>query len=256
MCNNCVAALLYRPLRKQAQIQDELSKDIDLHSANEATHMKSTSGLRKYLDYTLMVDFAFLSFAVSVGLCTTAAISAQILIADQAIVCGVDETRVPLLLAITGIADVTSRIISGLCFDLKLIRPIRKHIFIFTILLNAIVMYCWVIFCAFSYLLCLCILFGALYGVVCAQRAVILADMLGVDKLSSAFSLLTMCSGIGVLIGPLIAGLLRDVTGGYTASFLFMGALQTIAFVLLYTGHFYGKRKINRTLQQENIRKT
>ena len=247
MLNTCVAALLYRPLRPQTlralaiKTQGPQSQDIT---------QRELKGVRKYLDYKLMADFTFLSFGITLGLVTTSYISSQMLIPAHAVHYGVDETKASLLLSVIGIADTIGRLSSGFCFDFRRIRPLRIHIYNFCILLTAATIYGWAFVTTFESLLVFCVLHGLVNGLVVSQRAVVVADIMGVEKLSSSFGLTVFCQGFGALLGPLVAGLLRDFTGNYIASFLFTGSCCTFASFIFYAGQFYKKSKIKKSMRE------
>ena len=46
---------------------------------------------------------------------------------------------------------------------------------------------------------------------------------LGLDKLTNAFGLTALAMGLGVFIGTTAGGVLNDLTGSYTAAFIFAG---------------------------------
>jgi len=57
------------------------------------------------------------------------------------------------------------------------------------------------------------------------------------QDLGLAFGILTACSNMGVLAGPYLAGLAKDLTGEYTFSLYlisFFNILQTLTILLLY----------------------
>lgn len=70
------------------------------------------------------------------------------------------------------------------------------------------------------------------------MRAIIYVRSLGLDKLTNAFGLTALAMGMGVFIGTTAGGILNDITGSYTASFIFAGicicASGTLKLVLPY----------------------
>ena len=237
MLNSCVSAMLYRPI----QLSQDLPHD-QIHSGVDSKH-ETVTGLQKYLDYKLLKDFNYLAYVISLGMCIGSFLASQILVADQAILCGISEARASILLGVIGISDAIGRVSSGFLFDWQRLRPFRYHVFNITILISAFTISGWIFVYSFEALVLLCVVYGFLFGFVTAQRIVILADIVGVEKLSSAFGLSTFFQGVGTLIYPLFAGYLRDVTGSYTASFIFLGGSQIVSFVFLYLGHFYSAKR-------------
>lgn len=59
--------------------------------------------------------------------------------------------------------------------------------------------------------------------------SIILVDLLGLPRLTNAFGLISMCRGVGSLVGPPIAGLLYDWTESYQATFATAGLLFIVS---------------------------
>lgn len=51
----------------------------------------------------------------------------------------------------------------------------------------------------------------------------ILVDLIGREKLTNSFGLLTMFQGIATVVGAPIAGMIYDFTKSYTMSFMYIG---------------------------------
>ncbi|VDK44585.1 unnamed protein product [Anisakis simplex] len=66
------------------------------------------------------------------------------------------------------------------------------------------------------------LLFSAAY--VCLT-SIVLADLLGLERLTNSFGLLVVSRGIASLLGTPIAGMVYDITKSYDASFYFAGGL-------------------------------
>jgi MFS family permease len=54
-------------------------------------------------------------------------------------------------------------------------------------------------------------------------QPVVLVQHLGIEKLTNAFGLLLIASGLGHLLGPIISGILIDQTGDYSWVFFMSG---------------------------------
>lgn len=64
---------------------------------------------------------------------------------------------------------------------------------------------------------------------------VLLADIFGTDRISSSYGLVRMFQSVGAISVPPLAGLARDLTGGYEICFYSMGTcmlLGTIPIIL------------------------
>ena len=58
---------------------------------------------------------------------------------------------------------------------------------------------------------------------------VVLVDVLGLEKLTSAFGLLIMFRGVATIMGPPLAGAVQQWAGSYNMSFYVAGALLILA---------------------------
>lgn len=63
-------------------------------------------------------------------------------------------------------------------------------------------------------------------------RTIVLVDLLGLDKLTSAFGLLALFEGTGALLGPFIAGAIYTATDGYKIPFFVAGGFLVFASLL------------------------
>merc|ERR1712051_282699 len=63
-------------------------------------------------------------------------------------------------------------------------------------------------------------------------RTIVLVDLLGLDKLTSAFGLLALFEGSGALLGPFIAGAIYSATGAYATPFFVAGGFFILASLI------------------------
>jgi MFS family permease len=66
-------------------------------------------------------------------------------------------------------------------------------------------------------------LFGLFIAAYISTTSVILVDLVGIDKLTTSFGLITMFRGTAAVLGPPIAGAVFESTQSFTASFLMAG---------------------------------
>lgn len=87
--------------------------------------------------------------------------------------------------------------------------------------------------------------------------SVILVDLLGIDKLTTAFGMLLLFQGIATLVGPPAAGFLKDMTGSYEPGFLVAGIAIAISGVMLFSIPWVQKyldRRLERVPTEEEPR--
>ncbi|KAK3746745.1 hypothetical protein RRG08_059576 [Elysia crispata] len=66
-------------------------------------------------------------------------------------------------------------------------------------------------------------IFGLAVAVFVSLRSIIMVELMGLDRLTSAFGLVIMCQGISAFLGAPIAGSLSDTYGNYNAAFYLAG---------------------------------
>ena len=66
-------------------------------------------------------------------------------------------------------------------------------------------------------------LFGLFIAAYISTTSIILVDLVGIDKLTTSFGLITMFRGTAAVLGPPIAGAVFEATQSFTASFLMAG---------------------------------
>lgn len=96
--------------------------------------------------------------------------------------------------------------------------------------------------------------YGFTIGAYVGLTSVILVDLLGIDKLTSAFGLLLLFQGIAGFIGPPIVGFLYDQTESYAPGFVFAGtmiALSGFMFFFIPTLQKYLAKRQSRTENEQ-----
>ncbi|KAL4228587.1 Mct1p [Mactra antiquata] len=97
-----------------------------------------------------------------------------------------------------------------------------------------------------------CVVFGISIAVFVSYRSIIMAELLGIEKLTSSFGLVTMCQGLSAFIGAPIAGALSDQAGDYSGAFYLAGAAiclsGAICFPLRAISRWESKKQTNSTI--------
>lgn len=76
--------------------------------------------------------------------------------------------------------------------------------------------------------------YGFTIGAYVGLTSVILVDLLGLDKLTSAFGLLLLFQGLASFIGPPIVGFLYDQTLSYAPGFFFAGTMIALSGFMFF----------------------
>ena len=162
--------------------------------------------LCKTLDISLWKDWCFVLYALSQALSLMSNMSVFIFTPAVAIDNGMTDSQGAYVLSAIAAGDFVGRFTSGLFFDLRAVRRQRYRPFSAYMFLMAITMLLWPFFKSFIAMIINAVFFGFFHGVTVAQRTTIICDLFGVDRLSSATGMSVASMGVGVLIGPFLAG--------------------------------------------------
>ena len=77
-------------------------------------------------------------------------------------------------------------------------------------------------------------------------KTIVLVELLGIDNLTSAFSLLNLFEGIAALIGSPVCGKIYDVAGSYDIPFYVAGAFFILAGFFSLVAQLVHRKKINK----------
>ncbi|XP_055620650.1 uncharacterized protein LOC129764973 [Toxorhynchites rutilus septentrionalis] len=187
--------------------------------------------ISQYLDISLLQDITFILMCLSVGLMSVGCPYMLYYLPAYVISAGYTKSEAGYLVAVSAALDLIGRLTLGWLSDLDLFD--RKKTYIVAILgAGAAVLTIpttdrWiVIVCsAGCYGLCL----GSWYLLV----PVLLTDLFGTDRISSSYGLVRMFQSIGAISVPPLAGLLRDLSGGYEICFYCMGVCMVLGSIPL-----------------------
>ncbi|XP_033732415.1 monocarboxylate transporter 12-like [Pecten maximus] len=214
-----------------AQPQTRLSKIRRMFSCGPSN--KDSKPKTKLLELSLMKDLRFTSFCAAILLYTISSQAAFVFIPAYAKSKGVSELHASYIVSIIGLFDGTSRIVSGFLLDMASVKQYRIYIYNAVLFLLGFVSLAVPSLDTFAELSVLCAVYGLLVGAYISQKSVVIVDILGVKKLVNSFGLLICFQGIGMFLGPPIAGFMKDVNGHYDIGFYFGGASMFLgAFIL------------------------
>ena len=203
-----------------------------LSSASVASHQDQRDSIAKVtkrmLNPSLMKDpkflligisnlFGFLGFFVPFIYLPSLAAHNKTVTADQA----------ALLLSVIGISNTVGRILCGALADFVWVDSL--FIINFSFLLSAVCLFIFPFLTTFTEFLILSLIFGLCVASLVTLTSIVLVDVLGLEKLTSAFGLLTMFRGLATMMGPPLAGLVYEAAGSYSPSFFLAGSFFVLA---------------------------
>uniref|UniRef100_T1JCF6 Major facilitator superfamily (MFS) profile domain-containing protein n=1 Tax=Strigamia maritima TaxID=126957 RepID=T1JCF6_STRMM len=183
---------------------------------------KGPTGLKKYLDYTIFWNRAYILFWIS-SFCTSIGYphASVFMPAYAETNLGIDKTKIGFFLSITAGADLIGRIGIGYLADLNLFK--KTHAYIIAVTTTATATLALPFMVDFKDLAIHSAFYGLGVGSFFMLTPVILTDHHGTEKVASSYGLVRLSHGLASLICAPIAGSLRDITGTYVPGFIFMG---------------------------------
>ncbi|CAG5134292.1 unnamed protein product [Candidula unifasciata] len=178
-------------------------------------------------DISLLKSPTFLIYGASCFLCMFGFFVPFIYIPTHAIDLGLDSTSAAFLISIIGITNTVGRVAVGFVSD---------QTWADCLLINNVALICggvatlFVPYYTYYYLLAIyAAIFGSAIAVFVSLRSIIMVELMGLEKLTTAFGFVIMCQGMSSLLGPPVAGAISDYTGNYNAAFYLAGVSLTLS---------------------------
>ncbi|WP_037068661.1 MFS transporter [Pseudonocardia acaciae] len=133
------------------------------------------------------------------------------------------------LMGVVGVASVVGRLAIGPVAER--IGYLRSYRFCFGIMAASYIV--WLAVSGYPALVAFAAILGVGYGGWIALGPAVMAELFGTEGLGGTLGLAGTGSAIGVLVGPPLAGLLIDATGGYRWAIALAAALATAAALAL-----------------------
>ncbi len=146
-----------------------------------------------------------------------------------AVAAGVSPVAAAALIGVIGVASVVGRLVIGALADR--VGRVRTFRACFAVLAASFGI--WLVGSSWPWLLAFAIVLGTGYGGWIALQPTVLAELFGVRGLGGLVGLVYTAAGVGALIGPPLAGVLVDATGGYPWAIAAAGLCGLGAFLAL-----------------------
>ncbi|KAJ1080238.1 hypothetical protein NDU88_000457 [Pleurodeles waltl] len=216
--NLCISGALLRPIR---MLQDHRHGQ-----AQAENHSKCALFLRKLtsdLDLSLFRNRGFVMFQAGNLLICTGTFVVYVHLVSHGKTLGLSSYEAAFLMSATGLADTCSRPLSGWFADLKLLTPLQ--LLVLWSSTTGLSLLLLPLGKTFPGIMALGVTYGLNIGAFAPMFFAVLPDLVTVERMTSAVGLSMMVVAFGALLGPPFSGFLRDLTGGYTVSFLVFGGL-------------------------------
>ncbi|KYN27412.1 PREDICTED: uncharacterized protein LOC108757515 [Trachymyrmex cornetzi] len=195
----------------------------------------------KFFDFSLLKDPIYLVILISNSTNAISYTNFVILLPAYAISLGFDNWDGSLLLSIVSMLDLVGRIGGSALSDIK-IMP--KHwYFVGGLLASGISLAIMPTSNTYTMLSVYCAFFGLASGIYVGITAVIMADMLGTEKLTSSYGISLFVNGVIQLVGPPICGIVFEQIGSYGPIFSILGIILVFGSSLWIMVPFIRKRQ-------------
>ncbi|CAG9577674.1 unnamed protein product [Danaus chrysippus] len=245
-------SLYIKPPLPSRIIQSKLSEPVSIKKEEELKEETAEVKVEKrgcvetisrYLDVSLLKSWRFGLLCASVALMSCGSPYALYYLPAYTVAAGHSKAAAGHLVAISAILDLCGRLGLGWLCDLHLFC--RRKAYIVSILvagaavlsLPSLTSWWSLAIASGAYGLCL----GCWFLLV----PVLLADAFGTARIASSYGLVRMFQSLAAVSVPPTAGLLRDVTGGYSWCFYGMGSCMVLGSIPVIAFHLSTKNEDN-----------
>jgi MFS family permease len=171
----------------------------------------------------------FLLLYLSWGLATMALFVPFVFLPAFARDHGASEAAAAALVSLIGGTSIVGRLVLGPIGDrLGVLRLFKT-----TVLMMAMSYAIWLFSSSYVWLAVFAVVLGANYGSRIAAVPAVLIELFGADNLGTTLGAFFTATGIAALLGPTLAGVAIDLSGGYRGGVLFALAAGTLGFVAI-----------------------
>ncbi|EFA11506.1 monocarboxylate transporter 9 [Tribolium castaneum] len=180
----------------------------------------------KFFDISLLKDPLYLVILISNATNAVSYTNFIILLPSFAKELGYNMTMGALLLSIVSALDLVGRIGGSALSDLHLCP--KAAYFIGGLLVSGISLGIMPFFTGYGMISFFCAVFGLASGIYVGVTAVIMADMLGEERLQSTYGISLFVNGILQLVGPPLCGIWFEQTKSFVSLFCILGVILVV----------------------------
>ncbi|XP_045783496.1 monocarboxylate transporter 12 [Maniola jurtina] len=230
---------LTEPAINAKKIEEEEAKEENLEEKEEKRGCMAT--ISRYLDVSLLKSWRFGLLCASVALMSCGSPYALYYLPAYTVAAGHSKAAAGHLVAISAILDLCGRLGLGYLCDLHLFC--RRKAYILSILIAGIAVLSLPSLTSWWSLAVASGAYGLCLGCWFLLVPVLLADAFGTARIASSYGLVRMFQSLAAVSVPPTAGLLRDVTGGYSWCFYGMGSCMVLGTIPVIAFHLSTKNE-------------
>ncbi|XP_045541272.1 monocarboxylate transporter 13 isoform X2 [Papilio machaon] len=215
---------------------------------------KVKSEPNKFFDVTLLTDPTYLVILISSSTVAISCTNFIILLPSYAQNIGFDKSRGALLLSTVSALDLVGRIGGSALCDLNLIP--KSFYFVGGLFFSGVTLATIPFLHSYTTISIFCALFGLSSGINNSVTALVMAEILGVDRLMSTYGISLFVNGILQLVGPPICGLWFEYDKNFvnmfvTFGFIFIAGSSLWLFMPLINRHKKRKAEAEKLTTQK-----
>ncbi|XP_046423431.1 monocarboxylate transporter 13-like [Neodiprion fabricii] len=199
-------------------------------NSNDSESEAPMKDKKNFFDFSVLKDPIYLLILISNSTSAISNTNFMILLPSYAISQGFDKNMSALLLSIVSALDLVGRIGGSSLSDIDFIP--KYYYFVGGLGMSGIALALLPMATSYTMLSFFCALFGLSSGMYIGITTVILADMLGTEKLTSSYGISLFVNGVLQLIGPPLCGVIFEQIGSYKPIFLAFGIILILGTAL------------------------
>ncbi|XP_003426396.1 monocarboxylate transporter 13 [Nasonia vitripennis] len=203
-------------------------------------------------DLRILRDPLYLVILISNSTSAISNTNFMILLPIYAVSQGYDKETSALLLSIVSLLDLIGRIGGASLSDIDLVP--KHYYFVGGLGLSGVALALLPMAEGYVYLASFCALFGLSSGLYIGTTAVVLADMLGPERLSSSYGISLFVNGLLQLVGPPLCNLAYEMIGSFKPIFMTLGMILvcgTALWAVLPIIRRNAKQELEKTARAE-----
>ncbi|KAK2578655.1 hypothetical protein KPH14_012144 [Odynerus spinipes] len=186
--------------------------------------------IHQFFDFSVLKDPIYLVILISNSTSAISNTNFMLLLPSYANSQGFDQNSSALLLSVVSALDLIGRISGASLSDIDFVP--KYYYFVGGLGTSGIALALLPMANSYGMLSFFCALFGLSSGMYIGITTVILADMLGMEKLSSSYGISLFVNGVLQLLGPPICGVIYEHVGSYKPIFLAFGIILILGTAL------------------------
>lgn len=206
---------------------ETFASSFSLKTSNKnLNEQEEESTMKKFFDVSLLKDPLYLIILISNSTNAISYTNFIILLPSYATSLGFDKNKGALLLSVVSALDLVGRIGGSALSDLTSFP--KEWYFIGGLFMSGLSLAILPFTVSYSWLCIYCSVFGLASGIYVGVTAVIMADLLGTERLQSTYGISLFINGVLQLVGPPICGLWFEEARSYVSLFCVLGIILVI----------------------------